>query len=98
MISIRPGLEPQQVGEKKRRHAEHRVGDDVEGDEQAVVAPYHRWPIGALSVSFTTRWISVTKRLREKPSACLRIRAASQWMLAARVTAAARESTVGVRE
>ena len=42
------GLETQQVGEDERHHAEHRIGDDVEGDEQAVVPPYHRWPAGAL--------------------------------------------------
>ena len=49
-----PGLEPQQVGQHERRHAQHGVGEDVKGDEEAVVALYHRCPAGALSVSSTT--------------------------------------------
>ena len=34
-------VKPQQVGERKRRHAERGVGQHVEQDEQAVEAPYH---------------------------------------------------------
>jgi hypothetical protein len=38
---IRPAVEAQRVGEDERGHAEHRVGEDVKRDEQAVVAVYH---------------------------------------------------------
>ena len=51
---MRPAVEPEQVGEDERHDAEQRVGDDVEGDEQAVVASHHRAPAGAASVSSTT--------------------------------------------
>ena len=37
-----PRLEPEEIGDDERRHTEQRVGDDVEGDEQAVVSPHHR--------------------------------------------------------
>ncbi len=42
-----PGFKAQQVGQEEPRHAEHRVGDHMEGDQQAVVALYHCWPAGA---------------------------------------------------
>ena len=35
------GVEPERVGDDERRDAEQRVGEDVEGDEQPVVAVYH---------------------------------------------------------
>ena len=35
-------LESQEIGDGERRHAEQRVGEDVEGNEQAVVPPHHR--------------------------------------------------------
>ena len=34
-------LEAEEVGEQKRGEPEQRVGDDEEGDEQAVVPPHH---------------------------------------------------------
>ena len=51
VIGIRPDLEAQGVREDERRQPEQGVGDDVEGDEQAVVAPYHVSPGRAAIVS-----------------------------------------------
>ena len=51
-------LESDAVRQDERPHREHGVADDVERDEQAVVAPYHRVPAGAASVS------SITARIR----------------------------------
>ena len=51
-------FETDAVGEDERPHRQNDVRDDVAGDEQAVVASYHRDPAGALIVS------SITSRMR----------------------------------
>ena len=44
-----PRLEPQQVGDDERRHPEHRVRDDVERHEEAVVPPHHGRVLAAVA-------------------------------------------------
>ena len=53
-------FEPDTLGEDECPDGEQRVGDDVKGDEEAVVASYHVVPIGALSVSSITACICAT--------------------------------------
>ena len=67
-------LEADAIGEHERPHREQGVGDDVERDEQAVVALYHRRPAGLASVSSITARSCAACCSRENPSACARIR------------------------
>ena len=46
-------VEADRVGEQERDDADDGVVGDVERDEQAVEAPYHRVPLGAASTSST---------------------------------------------
>ena len=68
------GLEANEIREDERHHAQQGVGDDVERNQQPVVAPYHRCPAGAAMVSSTTCMTSAAKRSRLKRSACRRMR------------------------
>src|SRR5690606_9823977 len=72
------GLEAQDVRQDEGGDAERRIGDDVERDEQAVVAPYHRAPSGAASVSSITSRMRARKRSRLNVSACARITTGSK--------------------
>ena len=60
-----PALESDAVRQHERPHRQHRVGEDVKDDEQAIVASYHRVPAGAAIVSSTTSRICCTWRSRE---------------------------------
>ena len=62
-------LEPEEIREDERRHAQQGVGDDVKGDQQPIVALYHRCAGGAAMVSSITSQISRTNRSRLKRSA-----------------------------
>ena len=67
------GLEPNQVREQERPHAEQGVGHDVAGHQQAVVAPYHRLAPLALSAPLMAARISAPNRSRLNRSACRRM-------------------------
>ena len=60
------GVEPQRVGDDERRHAEQRVGEDVERDEQPVV-PVHHARLVAASVSRDQRFDLVAEPLAAEP-------------------------------
>src|SRR5688572_21064471 len=90
-----PAFEADRVGEDERPHREAHVADDVEDDEQAVVASYHRVPAGAMTVSWMTSRICCTCRWRANRSADLRMCSGSNDSRAARSSAAASASTSG---
>ena len=73
----RQDVEAKNVGEDERRHGQHRVAHDVEGDQQAVVPPHHGWASLSAMASDTAVRKSVMNRSRENRSALARMAAGS---------------------
>lgn len=71
------GFESKGVGDEERHHPEQRVRQDVDRDEQPVVALYHRVSCGRASNSFTAAVTPVRNRSKPNCSACARMAALS---------------------